>query len=142
MRETSRKRGGTCNCHIIISDEPVASPIIQNPDILIAMNLPSLEKFENSVGNGGYIFSDSSLIDKEVARVDVKAVYIPATRLAVDLGLEGLANMVMVGKAVAEAGFLPFESVKEAMEKSVSGRKRDLVEQNIKALDVGYNLDV
>ena len=90
-------RGGTANCSIILSDEPIGSPIVLNPDILIAMNLPSLDKYENETASGGQIFVDSSLIDKKVERDDVEVYYIPATRLASEEGLNGLANMIMIG---------------------------------------------
>ena len=74
-------RGGTANCSIIISDSAVGSPIVSNPDILIAMNLPSLDKYENETKNGGQIFVDSSLIERKVERTDVETYYIPATKM-------------------------------------------------------------
>lgn len=70
-------RGGTASCNVIVSDEPVGSPIVSSPDVLIAMNLPSLDKYENSVKSGGVIFADSSLIERKVARKDVTVYYIP-----------------------------------------------------------------
>ena len=90
-------RGGTCNCSVILSDTKIGSPIVANPDILIAMNLPSLDRFESAAVPGAKIFVDSSLIDRKVARSDVEAYYIPATRIASDEGLSGLANMIMIG---------------------------------------------
>ena len=90
-------RGGTANCSVILSDTPVGSPIITEPDVLIAMNLPSLQKYVNSVVSGGQIYIDSSLIDAKVERTDVEVFYIPATQMAKDEGIATLANMIIVG---------------------------------------------
>ena len=79
-------RGGTANCSVIISDTSIGSPIVNNPDILIAMNLPSLDKFENAVVAGGSIFIDSSLVERKAVRDDVKSFYIPSTALAHENG--------------------------------------------------------
>ena len=134
-------RGGTANCSIIISDSKIGSPIVSDPDILIAMNLPSLEKYENATVSGGDIFVDSSLIDKKVTREDVNAYYIPATKMASDLGLNGLANMIMTGYMIRKSGVIPYENVKKALEKVVSAKKANLMEANIKAIEAGYNFN-
>jgi len=134
-------RGGTANCSIIISDEKIGSPIVSNPDILIAMNLPSLEKYENATVAGGDIFVDSSLIEKKVERADVNAYYIPATKMASDLGLTGLANMIMIGYMIKKSGIMPYENVKKALEKVVSAKKANLMDANIKAIEAGYNFN-
>ena len=99
-------RGGTANCSVIISDTPVGSPIVSNPDVLTAMNLPSLDKYENDTVSGGKIFVDSTLIDRKVQRTDVDAYYIPATQMAKDLGFPNLANMILLGKMIKEAGIV------------------------------------
>ncbi len=75
-------RGGTASCSVIISDSPVGSPIVSKPDVLIAMNLPSLDRYESAVAEGGTIFVDSTLVERKVKRTDVTAYYVPATRLA------------------------------------------------------------
>ena len=95
-------RGGTANCSIIISDTPVGSPIITNPDALVAMNLPSLQKFVDTVVPGGHIFIDSTLITAKVERTDVHVHYIPATQMAKDAGFSTLANMILTGKVLKE----------------------------------------
>ncbi len=87
-------RGGTCNCSVILSDTKIGSPIVSDPNVLVALNLPSLDKFESTAVPGAKIFVDSSLIDRKVERSDVEAYYIPATKLASDEGLTGLANMI------------------------------------------------
>ena len=127
-------RGGTASCGVIISDEPVGSPIVSNPTILIAMNLPSLDKYENATVAGGKIFVDSALISREVARKDVDAYYIPATRLANELGTPTLANMIILGKMIKETGLVTLESATEAMKHVVSAKRASLLEANIKAL--------
>ena len=91
-------RGGTANCSVILSDEPVGAPIIATPDVLVAMNLPSLDKYESAVRPGGKIFVDSSLIERKVERDDVDVYYIPATKLANENGAPTLANMILMGK--------------------------------------------
>ena len=90
-------RGGTASCSVILSDEPVGSPIVGNPNILMVMNAPSLDKLEDTVQPGGKIFVDSSLITRPVRRTDVEAYYIPATQMAKDMNMPGLANMIMLG---------------------------------------------
>ncbi len=132
-------RGGTANCSVIISDSPVGSPIVSNPDILMVMNLPSLDKYENDTVSGGQIFVDSALIDREVKRQDVEAYYIPATKLANDEGLTGLANMIMIGYVIRKSGIIPFENIDRALSKVVPASKQHLIESNRKALELGYN---
>ncbi len=132
-------RGGTCNCSIILSDSKIGSPIVSNPNVLVAMNLPSLDKFENSAVPGAKIFVDSSLIDRKVERDDVEVFYIPATKLASDENLPGLANMIMIGHVIAKAGVMPYENVETTMKKLVPAKKQNLIELNIKAVELGYN---
>ena len=134
-------RGGTCNCSVILSDTKIGSPIVANPDILIAMNLPSLDRFESAAVTGAKIFVDSSLIDRKVARSDVEAYYIPATRIASDEGLSGLANMIMIGLMIKKTGIMPYENVERAMKKLVPAKKANLIELNIKAVELGYNFE-
>ncbi len=131
-------RGGTCNCSIILSDTKIGSPIVSNPNVLVAMNLPSLDKFESTAVPGAKIFVDSSLIDRKVERDDVEVYYIPATKLASDENLPGLANMIMVGHVIAKAGVMPYENVEATMKKLVPAKKANLIELNIKAVELGY----
>ena len=132
-------RGGTANCSVIISDSPVGSPIVTYPDVLIAMNLPSLDKYENDVTKGGKVIIDSTLISRKVVREDISAFYIPATKMAADNGTPTLANMIMLGKMIKETGIVSFDNACEAMKKVVSARHQDLLDANIKALNAGYN---
>jgi len=130
-------RGGTASCSIIISDEPVGSPIVSKPDVLVAMNLPSLDKFESSVVPGGIIFADSTLIDRKVERDDVTVYYVPSTALASENGLGNLANMIMVGKMLDVMGEYSEEAVKAALGKVVSAKKANMFDANLKAMQIG-----
>ena len=134
-------RGGTANCSVILSDTPVGSPIVNNPDVLIAMNLPSLDKYEDAVVPGGKIFVDSSLIERKVNRTDVDVYYVPATKLASDSGLTTLANMIILGKVVKETGAIDFGTIDDGLKKVVSARHADLLDANRKALEMGYNFE-
>ena len=131
-------RGGTANCSVVISDDPVGSPIVAAPDIFVAMNLPSLDKFENAVKAGGTIFVDSSLISRKIGRKDVKAVYLPASRIAQDSGFPKLANMVMTGRVLKD---LDEGTARAALLRCISGKHTDMIEINMKALLTGkaYN---
>ena len=132
-------RGGTANCSVIISDTPVGSPIITNPDILIAMNLPSLTKFVDAVVPGGKIIIDSTLIDAKVERTDVEVFYIPATQMAKDAGFSTLANMVLAGKVLKETDAVSFEGNKETLESFIPAKKASLIDINCQALQTGYD---
>ena len=132
-------RGGTASCSVILSDEPVGSPIVSNPDVLIAMNLPSLDRFENDTVKDGFIFVDSTLVSRKVVRDDVKAFYIPATQMAIDAGVPTLANMILIGKMIKETGVFSFDDMIDTVKKLVPAKKQELVEKNMLALEAGYN---
>ncbi len=130
-------RGGTANCSVILSETPVGSPIITNPDVLIAMNLPSLQKYVNAVVPGGQIYVDSALINEKVERTDVEVFYIPATQMAKDEGIATLANMILVGHVLQNSSELSFEGTEAVVSSMVPPKKAALVELNMKALTMG-----
>lgn len=132
-------RGGTANCSVIVSDSPIGSPIVSNPDILIVMNLPSLDKYENAVVPGGQIYVDSTLIGRRVERTDVEVFYVPATQLAKDMGAPTLANMVLLGKVLKECKEFSLDNVETALGKVVSARHADLLQVNLSAIKTGYD---
>ena len=130
-------RGGTANCSVVLSETPVGSPIISNPDVLIAMNLPSLQKYVDAVVPGGQIYLDSALIDVKVERTDVEVFYIPATQMAKDEGIATLANMILIGSVLQNNPELSFEGTETVVGKLVPPKKAALVELNMKALNLG-----
>ena len=133
-------RGGTANCHVIIDDEPIGSPIVTRPNILVAMNKPSLDKFENTVSDGGYVFIDTSLIDRRVEREDVNEICVNATETAHNMGNKSLANMVMLGAVLKKTELFTIDEIEYTMKKSLPENKHKLIEMNIKAVKEGYNL--
>lgn len=130
-------RGGTANCSVCLSDEAIGSPLVTNPNVLVAMNRPSLEKFVNEVEPGGVILLDSSLIDVQVERDDVTTYYVPASTLAEENGLKGLANIILVGKLFKEVGFCSEETLDKSLQKCIPARKASMLDFNRKAIEIG-----
>lgn len=130
-------RGGTASCSVIVSDDAVGSPIVSNPNILVAMNLPSLDRFEPTVVPNGMVFVDSTLIRRKLSREDVQAFYIPATRLANENGMPTLANMILIGKILKESGDYTEDTVSAALKKVISAKHADMLEMNLKAIRIG-----
>lgn len=130
-------RGGTASCSVILSDEPVGSPIVSNPDILVAMNLPSLDKFEPTVKSGGIIICDSTLIERKVQRDDVTVYYVDATRLADENGLKGLANMIIMGKLLSVVDEYTEQGIEKTLAKVIPAKKASMLDFNRKALSLG-----
>lgn len=133
-------RGGTANCSVTLSDEPIGSPLILDPNILVAMNQPSLDKFEDAVVPGGSIFVDSSLVNRLPSREDVNVFAIPATSIAEEQGIKGLGNIVMIGKLFKETAFCDKETLEAAIRKVVPARKANMIDANLKAVDLGASL--
>ncbi len=132
-------RGGTCNCTVVISDKPVGSPMSKHPHGLIALNLPSLDKFEDFVRKDGVIVINTSLINRKVKRNDVKVVEVPANEIAIECGSAKAGNMVALGAFIGATGLSDLEMVKEILSKSLAS-KPQLIEVNHKALTRGYEL--
>ena len=130
-------RGGTANWSVCISDEPIGSPLVLSPDVLMAMNLQSFDKFINTVVPGGIAVIDSTLVDKKTERTDITPIYVPATALASENDLQGLANIILIGTIFKYTQFADFEAVKKAIDKCVPPRKRHLIEANLRAIELG-----
>lgn len=130
-------RGGTANCSVCVSDEPIGSPLVVEPDVLVALNQPSLDKFADAVVPGGVIIADSSMVPRIPERDDVRICALPATKMAEDAGLKGLANVICVGRLFAETAFCDRATLDAAIEKCVPARKQAMVELNKKALQLG-----
>ena len=133
-------RGGTANCTVVTSDSPVGSPIVDEPSALIAMNLPSLEKFADQVAADGTIIINSSLIDSTVDRTDLRVVSIPLNELATKIGNSRTINMIALGALIKATGIVPLETLKETMRKTFEdGGKAKVVPINLQAVEEGYN---
>jgi 2-oxoglutarate ferredoxin oxidoreductase subunit gamma len=134
-------RGGTANCTVLLSDEPIGSPVVDNPTALVAMNLPSLDRFEKTVAAAGVIVVNSSLINRPIERNDVQVLNIPANDIAVSLGNPRVANMVALGAVAKATAIIPFELIKGTIARmlgdNIYGAK--LIAVNEQALNAGYN---
>lgn len=134
-------RGGTANCSVTLADEPIGSPLITTPDVLVAMNQPSLDKFMGDVVPGGTIIADTTMVPNlpaaEQLAQGVRVVALPATQMAEENGLKGLANIILVGKLWAETKFCARETLDAALTACVPARKAHLLEPNKRALQLG-----
>ncbi|MBQ4647837.1 MAG: 2-oxoacid:acceptor oxidoreductase family protein [Clostridia bacterium] len=134
-------RGGTCNCSVIVEDEPIGSPLVTAPDVLLAFNTPSFDKFESTVVKGGMLFTDSSLVNKKGERDDINYYYIPATELANENGITGMANVIMLGYIVKKTGLYTKEYFMESLTSGIPASKAHLAEVNKKALEIGFGYE-
>jgi 2-oxoglutarate ferredoxin oxidoreductase subunit gamma len=132
-------RGGTANCTVAISDEEIASPVASSPDFLIAMNEPSLIRFQNQVQSGGLFFVNSSLFEADVSRGDVDIIEVPANSMAEELGNLKCANMVMLGAFTRKSNLVSISTLIEGLEETLKSKK-NLIELNVKALTNGYEM--
>ncbi|MCK5738818.1 2-oxoacid:acceptor oxidoreductase family protein [bacterium] len=130
-------RGGTANCSVILSKDRIGAPLTPNPNVLVAMNGPSLDAFEKDVAPGGLIIVNTSMGNRKVTRKDVKAIYIPLTELAAELGIVQVANNILLGAYLAFTGIIPIETLKSTIPKAL--KKKNLVDINLKAVDIGVN---
>ncbi len=130
-------RGGTANCSVIVSDEPVASPLVDQADVVVAMNRPSLDKFERSVKPGGVLVINSSLIDRKAERDDIQVVYCDANRLAEEVGNPKGANVAILGALLAKAPVVDDDKMSEAIRIELGERKAKFLPGNMKALQAG-----
>lgn len=132
-------RGGTANCSVCVSDLPIGSPLVLEPDQLIAMNLPSYEKFIDTVKPGGKAYIDTTMVEEKSSRTDIECFYIPATQLASDNGMAGMANIILLGKLLRETSIVSLDGVEKAMAKCVPPKKAHLIEVNMKAIKLGWD---
>ncbi len=127
-------RGGTANCTVILSDALIGSPVVTHPNVLIVMNDASLNRFLPQLRQDGILFFDSSLIKQAIPRTDIEMVGIPATDTSSRIGNTKSANMVMLGGWIAKTGMVRKESVFQAVESLMAGKKKNLIEDNKKAI--------
>ncbi|MEW5825983.1 MAG: 2-oxoacid:acceptor oxidoreductase family protein [Candidatus Bipolaricaulota bacterium] len=132
-------RGGTANCTVVLSDAPVGSPIVDEPTAVIAMNLPSLEKFESVVAKGGVLIVNRSLIERPVRRTDLASFALPINDLALRAGNARTGNMVALGAYARATGIVSLERIKAAMAAALQSSGKDkLIAVNEKALEEGF----
>lgn len=126
-------RGGTASCSVIISEEAIGSPVVMTPSVLVAMNKPSLDRFEPAMQPGGMVIVNRSLIDSPVKRTDVKVFYVPMNELALEVGNARQANIVALGALIGATGIVGLESMQDALTKNF-GHKPGVVEANMQAI--------
>ena len=135
----AEQRGGTANCTVVIADEEIGSPVVTKLDTVIVMNEPSLVRFEGWVKPGGTIIVNSSLISRQVGRMDIKAIYISANEIASQIGSEKIANMVMLGAYLAVSKVLPVDAILATMQAKLAG-KPQFLPLNEAAIGAGFSL--
>lgn len=131
-------RGGTANCTVIIADEEIGSPLVRHPRGVIALNLPSLDKYEPLVAPGGALIVNASLVNRGVERTDLVSVLIPANEIAEELGERRLLSIVTIGALLAALPVLPILAVEKALAEHLPERHRRLLPLNLKALRAGF----
>ncbi|MDO4581396.1 MAG: 2-oxoacid:acceptor oxidoreductase family protein [Bacillota bacterium] len=130
-------RGGTANCSVTISDKPVASPIIDHPNSVVAMNRPSLDKFEDKLAAGGRLLINSSIIDRKALRQDVQVYYVPCNEIALELGEARVSNIVMLGAFLQISQCVSTASLIESLAHKLGKKKAHLIPINEQALARG-----
>jgi 2-oxoglutarate ferredoxin oxidoreductase subunit gamma len=131
-------RGGTAHCTVIISEEPIGSPLVRKPDVVLAMNLPSVDKYETLVKEGGVMVANSSLVNRDITRKGIQSLLIPANAMAEEIGMSRLGNMIMMGAMLAMHSILPLEAVKKALGEHIPERHQKTLPMNYEAMDKGY----
>ncbi len=133
-------RGGTANCTVILSEEEIGAPVVRHPTAAIVFNGPSFTKYEPLVKPGGLLLVNSSLITARSAREDVRAVFVPATDVATELGNVRMANMVLLGGFVELTGLVSLQTIVQQLDEHLSERQRKWLEPNERALHRGAEL--
>ena len=133
-------RGGTANCTVIVSDDPIGAPLVAEPDVAVVLNLPSFEKYEGLVKPGGLLVVNSSLVDAKLLRDDIEVVYVPANKIAEELGSVKMMNMAAIGALLAKRPFLSLLQVQQALDAHLPARKAELLAANKLVLKKGYEI--
>ena len=135
-------RGGTANCTVIVSDETVGSPVVEQPYAVVALNRPSLDKFERAVRPGGVLIYNESLISTPPTRSDITVVPVAANHIADELGNVKVANMVALGALLKFTNLVPMECVVAALKKALPAHQQDMVAINLAAIERGQQARV
>lgn len=132
-------RGGTAGCTVIISDEEIGGPIVARPSIVLAMNLPSFEKYEPLVQPGGLLVVNSSIVDIRSERTDIEVVYVAANAIATEMGSVKMMNMAILGALVGKRPLFPLADMFESLEAHLPKSKHHLLEANYKVMQAGFD---
>ena len=132
-------RGGACRCSVCISDKPIGSPLVPNPDALVAMNQASCRLYIGDVRPGGLALVDSSMAADIPVRGDIQTVPLPATQLAAGAGLAGFANMIMLGRLFRKLRFCKLAALRDGLQKCIPPRKAGMLDANLRALKIGLD---
>lgn len=130
-------RGGTAHCTVILSDEPIGSPIIRNPTIAIVLNPPSMDKYEPLLTPGGILVVNTSLVRRPPQRDDLTVIEVPANDMARELGNVRMSNVVLLGALLATKEIVSPESLEKALEEEIPAHRKHIIEPNKKALERG-----
>ena len=133
-------RGGSANCMVVISNKPINSPLVSEPTTLVAMNRPSLDKFEPKIKEGGLLFIDEDAINREIARKDIEVIKVPVDTIAYKLGSNKVASMVMLGTYLGYTELIPLEVVVDNLKKAIPQHRHYLLGLNEEALKEGYKI--
>ncbi len=132
-------RGGTANCTVAVSDEEIASPVASSPEFIVALNQPSLIRFQNQIQSGGLFFINSSITEAKITRGDIEVIEVPASELAEKMNNPKGVNTVMLGSFIKKSNLVSLDSLMEALEDSFK-KKPKLIDVNKKALQTGFDL--
>ena len=133
-------RGGTANCTVVIADEEIGSPLVEHPSLGIALNLPSFDKYEELLAEGGTLVVNKSMVDRGAQRSDIRVLLVPCNQIAEELGDRKLLNMVAVGALLSALPEIGLKDVEKALEKHLPVRHRDLLPKNYEALKRGQQV--
>jgi 2-oxoglutarate ferredoxin oxidoreductase subunit gamma len=131
-------RGGTANCTVVIADDEIGSPLVKNPPLAIALNLPSFDKYEESLATGGTLIVNQSMVDREAKRADINVVMVPCNEIAEEIGDKKLLNMVAVGALLTVLPEVTIQDVEKALEGHLPARHKHLLPKNFEALRRGF----
>jgi 2-oxoglutarate ferredoxin oxidoreductase subunit gamma len=133
-------RGGTANCTVIIGDDPIGAPLVTEPDVAVAFNQPSYDKYEPIVKPGGLLVVNRSIVSDMTDRDDIETVYIAANAIAEEFGSTKMLNMVLIGAMLQRRPVLTLDDVAKALEEHLPASKAHLIEANLKVLQRGYDV--
>ena len=131
-------RGGTANCTVVIADHEIGSPLVKNPLLAIALNLPSFDKYEEILAPGGTLIVNKSMVDREAKRDDIDVIFVPCNEIAEEIGDKKLLNMVAVGALLAALPELTIQDLEKALEGHLPARHKHLLPKNYEALKRGF----